>query len=164
LAERNFRKINKGIAKELEKNVTLNVFHLQMGKKNKRLHETVGVKPDGPLSYKELEDTRKHMKTYRSHRNVAEIEREFMNTVWNINHNNNNSVTTTHYTTYILLHILKPAGVLHRNRIQATYCRNKVKYINKGRDRSHTCSLVRLMRATNTNDTLICGLFYAPSI
>jgi hypothetical protein len=37
-----------------------------------------GVKPDGPLSYKELEDKRKHMNTYRSHRNVAEIEREFI--------------------------------------------------------------------------------------
>jgi ABC-type lipoprotein release transport system permease subunit len=102
LAERNFRKINKGIAKELEKNVTLNVFHLQMEKKNKRLHETLGVKPDGPLSFKELEDTRKHMKTYRSHRNVAEIEREFLNAVWNINHNNNNSDNNSlHY-----LHII----------------------------------------------------------
>jgi hypothetical protein len=70
------------IAKEIEKTVTLNVFHLQMGKKNKRLHETLGVKPaDGPLSYKELEDMRKHMKSYGSHHNAAEIEREFINAV-----------------------------------------------------------------------------------
>jgi hypothetical protein len=29
----------------------------------------------------EMEDKRKHVKTYRSHRNVAEIEREFINAV-----------------------------------------------------------------------------------
>ena len=47
-----------------------------------RLYLKLGVKPDGPLSYKDLEDKRKHMKTYyRSHRNVAGIEREFINAV-----------------------------------------------------------------------------------
>jgi hypothetical protein len=46
-----------------------------------RLYLKLGVQPDGPLSYKELEDMRKHMKTYRSHRNVAEIEREIINAV-----------------------------------------------------------------------------------
>lgn len=46
-----------------------------------RLYLKLGVKPDGPLSYKVLEDKRKFMNTYRSHRNVAEIEREFINAV-----------------------------------------------------------------------------------
>ena len=89
LAESNFRKINKGIAKELEKNVSLalclsmsSIFKFERKTRDyMRLYLKLGVKPDGPLSYKELEDKRKHMKTYRSHRNVAEIEREFINTV-----------------------------------------------------------------------------------
>jgi hypothetical protein len=35
----------------------------------------------GPLAYNELEDMRKHMKSYGSHHNVAKIEREFINAV-----------------------------------------------------------------------------------
>jgi hypothetical protein len=89
LVERYFRKINKGIAKELEKNVTIalclsmsSIYKFERKTRDyMRLYLKLGVQPDGPLSYKELEDMRKHMKTYRSHRNVAEIEREFINAV-----------------------------------------------------------------------------------
>jgi hypothetical protein len=78
LAFYQIRKINKGISNELEKNVTLalclsmsSIYKFERKTRDcMRLYLKLGVKPDGPLSFKELEYKRNHMKTYRSHRNV----------------------------------------------------------------------------------------------
>jgi hypothetical protein len=47
-----------------------------------RLYLELGVmSQDGPLSFTDLENRRRHMRNFRSHRKVGEIDRDFINAV-----------------------------------------------------------------------------------
>ena len=92
LAERHFRKNNDRKAKHLEENVIKSlspdsipqstIFNFERKTRDyMRLYLELGINQYGPLSFTDLENRRRHIKNFRSHRKVAEIDRDFIDAV-----------------------------------------------------------------------------------